>query len=195
MTPEQIKDLLPEDELVLITKIGSSLFYDKPQDLDYFCVSANREKADRIKIESENGVLDLLILTPVELMNKLNFIDTYQAHSLYNYQLAKPEVLYKDDTFILEPFDMLNPNIKDLYLNSITEYYKGTLGLSIHKHRHSKMYTHYYLILKMYEDNTVEFTPEMVQTVKQLRDKTDGYEEIVEEIHIKLLNYYDKKIL
>lgn len=189
-----IKETFKDITINIIMKVGSSLFSNKPNDIDYLCVSNNLPRAKRVKIEHGEKLLDVLVLNEQEYRDKINFVNTLPQHSLYNYQLLLTEPLYQEEGYSLPKFNMFDKEIKEKYLKSIAYNYLLTLGKSIQKHFYSKTYTHYYLILEFYKNNSAELTEKILSDVKTLREKEEGYGRIIDEIDSFLYSYEEEML-
>ena len=63
---------------------------------------------------------------------------------------------------------------KQSYLEYIKLKYEKTLKRTINRTKGTKAFVHFYIILKIYENNKIEITPEMLQDIRTLYDAIDG---------------------
>lgn len=190
----KIKETFSDIELKIILQVGSSLFSNKPRDLDFFCISSNLKKATRKKVDYEGYLLDIIVLNENEYADRMVLETRPPYHNLYNYQNLIAKIEYVQEGYVLPKFDMFNKEIKQKYLKMIAYNYLQTLGCSIQKHFYSKAFTHYYIIMKFYENNSSELTEEMLININKLREKEEGYGQIIDEVD-EFLRTYEEEML
>ena len=174
-------------EIVEIFKTGSQIFKDNPKDLDYVIVCKNYEKQySRIHLTHEDQVYDLIFRDEDYYYDLLSFnlesIDEGYIHNLlFNYFVCFRDVIY--GSWDLQ-WDILV--YKDIYLNYIKAQYANTIGKRINRSKITKGWVHYYIILKIFDNNKVEITEEMLQDINTLYSSTEGTEAIIQWIEDRL---------
>lgn len=185
MTKQILEHLTQTYTVLAIIKVGSQLYYDNPADLDYLCI-VKEPTPKKEFLEIGNKTVDLLILNEIDYSNKINLTETLPKHCLFNYQLTFSKTVYKKDNYNLVLFDMFDKNIKIKYLDILKPHYQNTLGRAIYDPILGKFYVHYYLILKMYEQNSAELAKEIIDDIISLRKSDNNVRGLIARIN----NYF-----
>jgi len=152
-----------EDRAVIleIYKTGSQLLRSDPNDLDFQVVcSGYSQRFTYNKVEIDGVHHDLFIIDREALIRELTFgNDKYITADLklWNYFHAIRESVYGNCNV---GYDMLK--YKEAYLAYIKEHYTKRIssGRPIAS-TYGKIYVHYYMVLKIYENNNTAITDEM----------------------------------
>ena len=137
----------------------------------------------RLHKEIEGYKYDFIIIDKSILAKQINLDDRTLAveMKLFNYLFIVKETIYGS-------YD-LNWNMleyREKYLSILKEIYVNTIGKLIVKTKFTKLYTHYYLIISMFENNSTEVTAEMLENVKILYAGGEPVLELVQWIEDKL---------
>lgn len=155
-----------------ISKTGSQLFKEDPNDLDYTVVCENFTEA-RAKFNADiDGVhYDFFMYDKEALLKRLDFNDnTYDIVKLYNYFQEIREVVY--GTFETN-WSLLDH--KQDYLN----YLKIRNDSTPSRYRKSRDYVHFYVVLKMIDNSSIVITEQMIEDVNNLYYTVGNYEESI----------------
>lgn len=177
-----VKDTLNDPGLMAIINIGSQLFSENPVDIDVLCITDTPESTRRFKVKNGNIVYDLLVISYKELEASILMEQDVVHHSIYNYTHASQNTVWSRSDFIYPEFNMLDENIKLKYLRRVSKYFMNSLYNINRKYEFSKFFTHYYIILSIYKNNSVEYTDKMIEELDMIRSKTGNYQELVDKI-------------
>ena len=172
-------------EIIEIFKTGSQLFRDNPRDIDYVIVCNNYEqRRRRILFEENNIKYDFLFLSPEAIQAQLDFNNLYYLSSnnkLFNYLFIIKETVYGNYNV---NWNMLN--YKNDYLSYAKEKYTETVGKAKIKKSFGKSFVHYYIILKMFENNSTEITNQMRDDIQKLYSGSDEATPIIDYVDDKI---------
>lgn len=177
---------LNENSTILeIFKTGSQLFIDTPTDYDYVAVCDNFSKSYfRVHFMVCEDDIDLIIIDKNAVIDQLNF-ETFNiiklSNKLYNYMYQVKEVVYGEDTL---NYDILQ--YKNEYIEYLRSRYVNSAGKLVNKTKISKMFVHYYIILKIYENNCVEITEQMLIDINKLYAGGEQVLPLIEWVEEKL---------
>jgi hypothetical protein len=188
MTLKEIAEdiLLKEKELestiLEIFETGSQLFVEKNNDLDYVVVCKNyKQRRKKTVLQINNITYDILFIDELAVYAALNFDELYYVNKeikIFNYFYEKNirKTIYGN--FDIQ-WNMLDH--KEKYLAYIKDRYINKSQMLIHKNRWKlgKAFIPYYIILSIYKNNKVEITDVMLKDIKQLYNKTEESESII----------------
>lgn len=152
-----------------VYKTGSQLFRDDPHDLDFEVICENLDQRFVFKQTKENGICyDIVIIDKRALEAQLDFNNKYYTErrlKFFNYLFAIRETIYGDANIT---WNMLE--YKKAYLTYLSERFEedSTRSGMRGSYRRGKFYVHYYIPLKIYENNSLEITTEMSAGIKVL---------------------------
>lgn len=160
--------------VVEIYKTGSQLFKEGGKDLDYCVICTGLKQRYVMNIAREEGVIyDFFILDVTAVEAQQDFNDMYYITpkiKIYAYTTQVKEVIYggyNNGWDMMEHEEDYKKYLKDRYDNTLVTIIRGT------NYRHGKFYAHYYLILKMYENQKAELTESMISDVNILYTQRD----------------------
>lgn len=174
-----IKERLSEEnelqaQILEIYKTGSQLFHNNNKDLDFVCVLSNYSK-DRSKfiIEEDDVKYDIILLNVNFLNSLLNLEEVGQGEriKLYNYFYVFKEIVYGENQSSWDMFANKNE-----YLLEVKQIYMSGPKKAKNKWKFGKMFAHYYVILKIYENNFLGLTEEMKRDIEILYSFEDTKE-------------------
>jgi hypothetical protein len=147
---------------------GSQMFkYGDVNDLDYIVIlDFFEEKHMRIKKEVNNNQYDVLFLDAQAVRDRMDFkYNTAKERNylLFNYFYAIRETLHGEKFYDI---DILAN--KDKYLFVLKHRYDNTLNRAIVKRNFAKNFVHYYIVLKIFENNKVEINNDMLIFINRL---------------------------
>jgi len=182
---EILNDWQEEGTILEISKTGSQINRDDPNDLDYLIVCDQFEqRARKYVVEIEGQVYDLMFRSLLSLKKQLDFTDTgyvHKGHEIYNYCFPIRERVYGSLNY---EWDMLSHEQE--YIEHIKNKYMNTVGQLKVKTNYTKPFVHYYIILKMFENQKLEITPEMKKNIEILYNSGPESAQIIDWIEIKL---------
>lgn len=175
----------PDSEILAIFETGSQLFrdIDKVNDIDYTVV-CNNYKPKRTKniFKIENKTYDIIVYDESFYIDILNFRKNgIRQVMIYNYFLKINKVMYGSWDY---EWDMFSH--KEEYLKFLKEEYISTIGKRVNRSKVTKHWVHYYIIVKMYENNSIELTEEMIKDINNLYDSSGNHYELIDYIEEKL---------
>ena len=134
---------------------------ETPHDLDYQVVcSGFSQRFTYNKVKEDGTSYDIFIIDRDALSRELTFGNPYYFKAdlkIYNYFHAIRETIYGECDL---PYDMLE--YSDVYLPYIkTHYAKKTVIGSPLKYKYGKFYVHYYMVLKIFENQSIVITEDM----------------------------------
>lgn len=178
-----------EDASVLeISKVGSQLFQDRVGDYDYFVILDGFSKHKKFYKRFENGIKYDFIFTDKEAFyeqldfNKSVLVDP--RHKIYNYFHTIKIVLFGNSDFSWNMFSH-----QEEYMSFLKDRYLNTIAKVPNKRVFSKLFVHFYLVLKMFDNGSSEITQEMSNAIKCLYNNTVEAEFIINWVIDKLVNY------
>lgn len=170
-------------EVLEIFQTGSAfLKKESPADLDYIIIFQSNtfdKNFFKISLSIENMRYGLLFIEKEHIIKVLQFeASTYKDSHLYNYIYALRQPEFGNTEVMFNFF-----GLKEVYLNTIKTIYEEQLkSLNMI----GKNMVHYYLILTLYENESLEITEEIRNNINLLYDITDEHHEILLNIHNKL---------
>lgn len=182
--------LIKQNELTAtvleIFKTGSQLFVSNPHDLDFVAVCTGYKTGRTRQHEEYDGVVyDIIIIDKKFVTAQLNFDDELLGNSmkLFNYMFHKDirETVYG---YYNIRYDLLRH--KDRYLSYLKERYKTSVGRLKNKTNFTKMFVHYYIILKLFENNSTAITKEIRDNAQVLYKGGTAVLSLVDWIEQKL---------
>lgn len=175
----KIKDILStinkNTEIVEIFKTGSQLFRDKPGDLDYVVICKDfPENYKRLTTYIDGNKYDLFFQSIEDYTSLLDVSDSnndlgYGRTILFNYLYSIRQTIYGNWE---NTWDILDH--KDSYKRKLKELYYNTIGKRISRNNATKGWVHYYIILKIFENNSLEISSEMLEDINTLYTAKDG---------------------
>jgi hypothetical protein len=174
--------------IIEIFKTGSQIFLDRKKDYDFVIICKNYNQRRTREVVEENGLkYDIIIIDENAVKASMDFNNLFYVHKdikLFNYLFEKNirQTIYGN--FELD-WSMLQH--KEDYLGFIKERFNKT-NYDILKDpwRVGKSFVHYYVILKIYENNKVELTEEIINNVSLLYGSTIEAKPIIDWIFNKL---------
>ena len=180
-----LKEWQEEATVLEISKTGSQINRKNPSDLDYLVVCDKFEqRARKYVTEIDGQTYDLMFRSLKALDAQRDFYNTgyiHEDHKLYSYCIPIREPIYGELNY---DWNMLNH--EEEYLNYIKNRYMNTLAKLKVKTRHAKPFAHYYIILKIYENQSVEINDKMKDDIEIIYQSSEGVKELIEWIEIKL---------
>jgi len=175
------------DAIILeICETGSQLFTDRDNDYDYMIICKNyMQRYRRTHIEDSDKQLDLIFMDEKAVQSLLDFNDLHyvkQNVKIYNYFLEPTirKTIYGSfdiDWNMLEHEEEYLSHIKDSYSQLKKYPNRWKIG---------KSFVHYYIILKIFENNKVEITDKMYEDIELLYKGVIECEPIIQWIDGKL---------
>jgi hypothetical protein len=191
------KENIQDSNVLEIINIGSRLLNKQnPSDMDHFITVSNLfEKSSRSHFKIKHESLDLffgdynLLKDRLEL-NKIKGFD--KPNILYNYAYSSgiKDIVYGDSGLTFDFF-----GLKTQYMETIKELYHNSIGrnpYSLGKYKMGKAFSHYYVIAKFYDNNSLEITPEMQSDLDRLYERPvdssskEEYMSIIEYINSRM---------
>jgi len=180
---EKVEEILTnqlEDSVILeIYKTGSQLFSDTPKDLDYVVICDNfKQRIRKVIVKDGEESYDIMLYDREAMLKQLDFSNTDYVRKqlkLYNYFICFRDKVYGDSNI---DWNMLDH--KEEYLDFLRYEYHKTQALKRDVTRHSKGYVHYYIILKIYDNNKIEITNQMLEDIITLYNGGEQVRAIVE---------------
>lgn len=143
--------------------VGSSVLVNDYADVDIKVVCKNLPlDFRRVIIVLEEAKYDVLFMEEGYFNKCLNFENSIITNQLYNYFYSLDNTFYGEPTI----FDMFAH--RDKYLNLIKEHYSTRYSINKLRPSIGKTFVHYYIILKMYENNSTEITEEIKRDIAML---------------------------
>jgi hypothetical protein len=180
-----------EDTAVIleIFQTGSNVFgVGRIKDDDYVVICENYGQRKRRTVVFENNVkYDVLIMDIKAIKASLDFDDyIYIPNDVklfsYFYDISIRKTIYGNSNL---NWSMLNHKAK--YLDYIKKRFASTkYTVLVEPWKFGKHLVHYYAILKIYENDKVELTEEMLSEIKILYDSTEAGKPIIDWVFNKL---------
>jgi hypothetical protein len=176
-----------EDAVILeIFETGSQLFVDRDTDYDYIVVCKDyMQRYRRTRVEDNGKKLDIVFIDEKAVHARLDFNDLHYLklnEKIYNYFFESNIRKTVYGSFDID-WNMLEH--KEEYLSYIKKTY-----LSLKKHPNSriigKSFVHYYIILKIFENNKIEITEQMTEDIELLYSGSQECESIIQWIDSQL---------
>lgn len=151
-----------------IFKTGSQLFVEHPNDLDFVAVVDKYSIGRTRQHSTHDGVVyDVIIIDKKLLASQIDFEDDYIGMNmkLFNY------LYHKNIRETVYGYYNIRWNFlayKQRYLEYLRERYATSVGKLQNKTKLTKMFVHYYIILKIFENNKIEITKEIRDNVRIL---------------------------
>lgn len=183
--------LLSESEnasVLEISKVGSQLFQDRVGDYDYFVILDGFSKYKKFYKRFENDIKYDFIFTDKKAFydqldfNKSDLVDP--RHKIYNYFHTIKVVLSGSHDFSWDMFSH-----QEEYMNFLRNRYLNTIAKVPNKRVFSKLFVHFYLVLKMFDNGSSEITQEMSNAIRCLYNSTVEAGLIIDWTIDKLVNY------
>lgn len=184
----QIKYITNDKEVKAIIKVGSQIYSDNNNDLDFLVIVENYLMANRQHIKYEDKTLDLIILDEETYFNKINLINTRNEHIIHNYQLTdyfvNKNIVYKKEDFEILTFNISNKDIMKTYSDIVRAYHDETAGKFPAEHIYAlgKNYIHYYIVQKISEEGLLELNDEDYENIMILKSSTTENIELIKQI-------------
>lgn len=177
MIKEMFEEVLQEENskaiILEIYKTGSQIFKDDPNDLDYVAICRGYTPMYSRRHKDVDGkTYDLIIKDEQEILKSLSFSKDNEGifgTVLYNYFICFRDTVYGSWDF---EWDMLNH--KEKYLQYLNQTYFNSIGKRINRNKLTKAWVHYYIVLKIYENQSIEITDEMKTDINILYNASDG---------------------
>jgi hypothetical protein len=176
-----------EDAVILeIFETGSQLFTDRENDYDYIVVCKDyMQRYRRTHLEDNGKKLDIVFIDEKAVQSLLDFEDLHyvkQNVKLYNY-FFEPNI--RKTVYGSFDIDWSMLEHKEEYLNHLKENYANLKKFS-NRHKIGKSFVHYYIILKIFENNEVEITEQMTEDIELLYSGSQECESIIQWIDSQL---------
>jgi len=155
-------------EIVEIYKTGSQLTRRDPHDYDYEIICRNFKQRFKIIQHKENDyTYDMFIIDEKALEYQLDFNDEYYTQyrlKLFNYLFAIRESIYGHYN---NGWNMLDH--REEYEQYVIKIYDiNNSKVNPNTVKNGKFYIHYYMILKLFENNSLELTDEIIENANAL---------------------------
>jgi hypothetical protein len=168
---EEILLLEKEDAKILeIFKTGSQLLKEDTNncnDLDFIVLCENyKQRLRRTHIKENNIDYEIKIMDITALEAQLDFNEfhyTLEDNKIYSYFLHIRETIYGGYKI---DWDMLEH--EEEYKKYLCQRYNSFLRKITNRYKFSKSFVHFYIILKMFENNKTEITKEMQEKITKL---------------------------
>lgn len=165
-----------EDNAVVleIYETGSQLLRDDPHDLDFEVICENFKQRFAIRQIEENGLIyDIMIIDRLALIEQLDFNSLHYVQNrlkMFNYMFAIRNTQFGASGI---EWDMLEH--ESVYKSYLLETFVASKERTNIKtgYRRGKFYVHYYMVLKIYENNSIELTPDILSDVRKLYANTE----------------------
>jgi len=181
-------ELGEQDAKILeISKTGSQVLINSPNDLDYNVILSGFNKLYyRKNIEINGKVYDFILKDDICMrdlfsMNLDNDDENYMKYSIYNFFQLYKEVIYGSYKVVFDIFSN-----KEKYFEMMRKHYVATVGKRKRYTKMTKTFSAYYIPLKIFENEFIEITSEMQDTLNKLYDNTTDIYPIVEWIEESL---------
>ena len=162
---------------------GSNVFsMNRNVDNDYVVICENYgQRKRRTFITIDDAKYDILIMDINAVKASLDFDDNDyipQDIKLYSYFY---DTAIRKTVYGQSDLDWSMLNFKTKYLNYIKNFYKEKKYDSVKEPwKYGKQFVHFYVVLKIFENNKPEITEDMLINIKKLYDSTEGSKEIIE---------------
>lgn len=172
-----------------IFQTGSNVFgVQREKDDDYVIICENYGQRKRRELVIENDIkYDILIMDKKAIEASLDFDDyVYIQNDVklfsYFYDVSIRKTVYGNSNL---NWSMLNHKTK--YIDYIKTRFASTkYHLLLDPWKFGKHLVHYYVVLKIYENNKAELTEEMLLDIKTLYSATEAAHPIIEWIILNL---------
>lgn len=171
-------------EIIAIYEVGSQLFKSDPNDLDFVVICEEYSQKRKKFFTTIEGIdYDIAFFDEDSMKGILDYSNTDldEGYKIFNYWPHIATAVYGSWDY---GFNILDH--QDLAIHFLKNNYNRGLVRKINKTRITKSYVHYYLPLKMFENNSTEITSEMHQDVVKLYEEGDQVLPIVEWIEDQL---------
>ena len=162
---------------------GSNVFsMNRNVDNDYVVICENYgQRKRRTFITIDDAKYDILIMDINAVKASLDFDDNDyipQDIKLYSYFY---DTAIRKTVYGQSDLDWSMLNFKTKYLNYIKNFYKEKKYDSVKEPwKYGKKFVHFYVVLKIFENNKPEITEDMLINIKKLYDSTEDSKEIIE---------------
>jgi hypothetical protein len=162
---------------------GSNVFsMNRNVDNDYVVICENYgQRKRRTFITIDDVKYDILIMDINAVKASLDFDDNDyipQDIKLYSYFY---DTAIRKTVYGQSDLDWSMLNFKTKYLNYIKNFYKEKKYDSVKEPwKYGKKFVHFYVVLKIFENNKPEITEDMLINIKKLYDSTEDSKEIIE---------------
>lgn len=177
-------------EIKEIFKTGSQIFHRYPNDLDFVAICSNYPKRYfRKVIIIDNVKYDLIIRDELLIYELLSFdtsgnkTDGFNDVLLHNYFYCFRDVVYGNWDFTWNIF-----SYEDEYKRYLRLKYKNTVGKRIKREKLTKGWVHFYIILKIFSNKSLEITDEMSKDILNLYKSNGDVGKIIDWIEKELYN-------
>jgi hypothetical protein len=162
-----------------ISKTGSQLFKEDPNDLDYTIVCENfTEKRAKYCADIDGVHYDFFMYDKEALLARLDFNNpAYNLVKIYNYFQEIREVVYGN---FETNWDLLD--CKQAYLNHLQIKNEGMPS----GYTANRDYVHFYVVLKMFENNSTTITEDMKEAVDNLYHEIEDYTDSIDWVREQL---------
>lgn len=171
---ETLNDINNQALVVEVFKTGSQLFRDNPVDLDYVIICENfPEGYKRKKVQIDGLSYDFIFRSKEDYIKLLNFDFNddggYEHSALYNYFYNVKEIIYGKWEYGWNILDF-----EEVYKSKLKDLYYKTVGKRVLRNHITKGWVHYYIILKIFDNNSLDITDEMLRDINTLYTATNG---------------------
>lgn len=172
-------------KIVEIYKTGSQIFKDNPKDFDYvvLCVGF-KELRKKFYPTIDGHQYDIMMYDVCTMEDQFNFKKSFMIHynvKLYNYCFCIREIVYGDAGVKWDMFEFEND-----YKEYLKDMYLKTLGRRVGTNRATKGWSHFYIVLKIYENKSLIITEEMRYDLKRLHTPNEDVSDIIHWVENKL---------
>lgn len=178
-----------EATILEIFVTGSRVFLERNTDQDFVAICRNyKQRRTRRSFERGGIVYDIVIIDETAVSASFDFSDLFYVPKeikFFNYMFDKNirKTVYGG---VELNWSMLDH--KQEYLAFIKDRFnnKSNLGILKDPWRMGKSFVHYYTILKIYENNKVEITEEMLNNITLLYGGTEEAKPVIDWVFAKM---------
>ena len=163
-----------QTEIIEIYGTGSQLFRDDPSDLDFVVICEHYPLLRQKFFAKENGKLyDFMFYDKDAMIDQLKFGDFQflaEELKLFNYFVLFRNTVYGRWDFEWDIFER-----KEAYMEFMRKRYMDSVGKRVKREKHTKGWVHYYIVLKIFENNKIEITEDMLKDIRALYYSEDHH--------------------
>jgi hypothetical protein len=184
--------------IIEIFKTGSQTFLNRETDSDFVVVCRGYvQRMSRNKIEYEGKKYDFFIydekayIKSLDFSSSGNYFEREKEDKLYNYFSDSniKQIVYGSSSLqwsMMDHKEEYITHIRDMFNSRRDPIGRPTYHFIIDPWMVGKLFVHYYVILKIYENNSAEITPNIIRDVSLLYSRDPQSEPIIEWVREKL---------
>lgn len=168
---ELIKQQEFDAEILEVFATGSQILKKNPNDLDFIVIAEDFYQRRRKVIFEDNGInFDVTFVDIKAVKAQLDLNENYYTTypNIFNYFYNIRDTIYGGVDLGWNILDY-----KEDYFNYLKSSYKEQTSKILYKWKHGKVFVHYYIPLKMFENNSTELTAEMKADIEKLYSNTE----------------------